>query len=357
MKVGIIGFSEEKYMPYLIPYLKILGNLDIEHDLITWNRKESKKLEERDNIKEISIKIGDNLCSKIIPFLKWKRQIKKIISLYNYDEIIILTTVPAVLLFPLLKKKYKKKFIFDIRDYTFEKYFWYRYIVNNIVNLSKITIISSVGFLNFIEKKNNIYIMHNIPNIDQKPVCLRSEEYPIRISYLGIVDYYDANKKLINALSNNPKYMLLYIGKFYEKKNVKKYCEYKKITNVTFGGEYDERDKMNLYDNCNFINAYYGVTDVSKYLLPNKLYDCLLYKIPLIVANGTFLSSLVRDNNLGIVIDETDDISLKLSDEISKFDYNKFDTSADKVLKDIIIEQKVTFNAIEQFLLKIKEEV
>lgn len=357
MKVGIIGFSEEKYMPYLIPYVRILGKLDIEYDLITWNRKESKNLEERDNVKEISIKIGDSLFSKIIPFLKWKRQIKKIIESNNYDELIVLTTVPAVLLFSLLKNKYKKNFIFDIRDYTFEKHFWYRHVVNNIVNLSKITIISSAGFLNFIEKKNNIYIMHNISNINQKPMCLRSEEYPIRISYLGIVDYYDANKKLINALFNNSEYMLFYIGKFYEKKNIKKYCEDKKITNVTFGGEYDEKEKVNLYDNCNFINAYYGVTDVSKYLLPNKLYDCLLYKIPLIVANGTFLSSLVRDNNLGIVIDESDDILLKLGYEISKFDYNKFDISAYNFLNEIVNEQKETFNIIEQFLLKIKEKV
>jgi putative sugar transferase wciK len=96
---------------------------------------------------------------------------------------------------------YRKRYILDIRDYTYERIPFFKKIENRLIQNSKFTTISSKSFLNFIDNNPKIIVNHNISNIDQaveKPTL--GLEKTVKIGFVGSVRYPDENIKLIEAL-------------------------------------------------------------------------------------------------------------------------------------------------------------
>lgn len=74
-------------------------------------------------------KPGMNKLRKIFPMYKFKMELERIIEKEQYTHLVVLTTVPGVLIWKKLLAGFKNKYILDIRDYSYEKYSWYRKIV------------------------------------------------------------------------------------------------------------------------------------------------------------------------------------------------------------------------------------
>ena len=83
----------------------------------------------------------------------------------SYDFLIICTTIPAILLFDVLVKKYHKRFLLDIRDYTYEGIKLYRYLEKKLISSAGLTAISSKGFFEWLPCVGDNYVLtHNIAN-------------------------------------------------------------------------------------------------------------------------------------------------------------------------------------------------
>lgn len=358
MKVGIIGFLERNMMPFAENYISVLEKHDIEYGCIFWNRNKDSKLEKVGNnyILNMVCRPGNSKLSKIVPMLRFKYAVEKIIQNEKYTHLVILTTQPAVLLNNVLRHKYKNKFIFDYRDYSYERFGFYRKIVNKLIEVSYFTAISSKGFLKYLDNNIKIFPCHNIsidfPNL--KNANGLKQKDVIKIGFVGGVRYFKENTKLIDNFANNNKYILKYIGQPNIDCNLEDYCCHKAINNVYFQGRFENKQKPKIYEDIDIINSIYGNNSLEvTTALPNRLYDALLFKKPIIVSKGTYLSAVVDKYKIGVVVDVVnDDLVNKLEKYICDFKIDDFNKNVDSLLKIITNEQKIYFQKIEEFVLR-----
>lgn len=357
MKIGIITFSDRNNMPYLKYYEDIIKSEKVDYECIFWDRFTNKKTEKINNEYTLHIKClpGANKLGKIIPMLKYKYIVEKIIKKEQYTHLIILTTLPGVLINKVLLNRFKNKYILDIRDYTYEKYEFYKKIADKLVDNSFFTAISSKGFLRFLNDNEKIVPCHNISNIEgYKEDCedLKNKKQ-ITIGFVGGVRYFKENCKLIDTFANNQKYRLLYIGKHNADCDLVGYCKSKNVTNVYFKGEFKNEDKPKLYKDIDLINALYGNDSLEvTTALPNRLYDGILFKKPVIATKGTYLGDVVKANKIGQGLNLDDgNIDLKIEEYISNLDLYEFNINCKKMLDEIKKEQKYFCNRIKEFLI------
>ena len=164
MKILIAGFTKIKYMPYLKFYL---NNIDCENNeihILFWNRdcKEETLDIEKYKYHEFRFYQEDDVKKifKIKSFIKYRNFAKKILMKESFDKIIILHSLPAVLLNDILRIRFKNKYIFDFRDVTYEKFYFFRKIIHILCNNSYATFCSSRGYLKYLPKSNKILISH-----------------------------------------------------------------------------------------------------------------------------------------------------------------------------------------------------
>lgn len=362
MKIGIITFSNRNNMPYLKYYEEILKKEKIPYECVFWDRFTDNNIEKKNNEYTLHIKClpGGNKIGKIIPMFKYKYIVERIIANEKYTHLIVLTTLPAVLLKKSLLKNFKDKYILDIRDYTYEKYSFYKKIVDELVDNSYFTSISSKGFLEFLNANEKIVSCHNISNTEftvNYSKDLKNKKH-ITIGFVGNIRYFKENCKFIDALANSPKYSLIYIGRENIDCNLKDYCKRKNIKNVIFFGEYKNEDKPIIYQNIDLINSVYGDNSLEvSTLLPNRLYDGLLLKKPIIATKGTYLGKLITNRNLGLSINLNNNfVETNIDNYVNKFDSKKFNLSCNEFLEKIKIEQKQYFQKILSFVKEINCE-
>lgn len=361
-KVCIVTYDEYINIPFIKKYEELLYKHNIKYDIILWDRRNlSKKCEKKDNCYIFRTKTGRSRISKIFPFIKWRKYTLKILNKNKYDKIIILTTLPGILLYSFIIKNFRNRFILDIRDFTYENFNGYKKKVDCLVDASYLTLISSKGFLSWLIPNPKIIPNHNISNVEkeEEEVTLKKEKKPITIGFVGGIRFYNENKALIKALGNNRDYILLYVGKVHPGIRLKQFCKKNKIGNVIFMPAYDNEEKPQIYKKIDIINAVYGAeSQITKTALPNKLYDCILFKKPIMVSYGTYLSKIVMKNNLGFSVKlETDDLIDKIAQYIEAFDEDRFKKSCKKVIKIAQYEELKSQKRIEDFLIDVGDKL
>ena len=354
MKVLIVAFHSRSMTPYSKQYEDVINELNIKYDIVFWDRFTNGKLEKNKNEYIIHKKcsLGGGKIKKIFPMIYFRNTVKKIINNNKYDRIIVLNTLPAVLLKKTLIKNFFNNYILDIRDYTYEKYNFYKKIVDDLVENSFYTNISSKGFLVFLKENSKIHIGHNISNNDEMYYSDNiQKKKKINIGFVGVVRYEKENQYLLNAIKNDDRFECIYVGRSYPDCNLEQYCINENIENVSFEGEFNNKDKKNIYKNIDVINAIYGNNSLEvQTALPNKLYDAIIFKKPMIVSKKTYLAKIVEKYKLGIAVDLGEDIKLKLEEYINSFDSNSFDENANRLLKIVNEDQMKIEIKIKEFL-------
>lgn len=355
MKILIVGFHPHGHVPYVANYENAMKKRGIDFDAIYWDRFESRRLEKCDNEYTIHIKcsLGGNRLKKVIPMLKYRNIVKNIIRENSYDKIIVLSTLPAVLLKDVLLKDYKNKYILDIRDYTYEKYLFYKCIVMKLIDSSYFTGISSKGFLRFLDSNDRLIYTHNITNEDAEvedyKVLKLNEK--VNIGFVGGVRYFKENSTLISKLDPNI-FELYYIGYRHADCDLEKYCSENAISNVHFRGKFNNEEKPMIYKDIDIINSLYGDFSLEvTTAIPNRLYDALLYKKPILVSKGTYLADVVVNKGIGLAVDIfNDDINNILIKYIEDLDYDTFLVNINLFMREIKKEQSIYLKKIAEFL-------
>lgn len=356
MKVLIIGFNEVNVMPYINSYVEKAKELHINYDILEWNRQEEGKLTYNPSSKIWTIKIkvgGESKKKKIVAFFKWRKLVKKFLLKNKYDKIIVLTTLPGILLSSLLIKTYKNKYIFDIRDYTYEKWNLYSRIEKKVLESSYCNVISSKGFLKWLPVRKNIMIAHNISNYVRNFEENIRKDKKITIGYLGCISYLEQNIRLVDSLDEN-KYNFLYAGVYPDSYNIRDYCKDNCKNNVEFFGKYDNKEKSLIYKKIDLINAIYGNSSaLVKYALPNKLYDCIQLKIPILATEGTYLGDVVTKYNIGVAVNlKSNDIQTQIEMYLEEFSKEQFELNCNALLKKVQAEQRKYEEMILNFMKK-----
>lgn len=308
MKVGIICFWDRYATPYLSKYEKILNDNGIEYDVILWERSDKLSSQFKDRDIVIHLPTSGNKIDKLKIMLLWKKKVLSILKNNKYSKIIVLSTSPGILLGGYLRRHYRHKYIFDIRDYTYELYRIYYNAEKKVIENSYFTTISSKGFESWLPKYNYV-INHNITHGDLVQYHAKDLKTtrPLNFAFIGNLRLYEGTYNLLLALKNVDWIQQTYVGREICGDNLHTIKEENHINNMMIEGPFLPENKPSVYEKVHFVNSVYGSKDrivkvVVDTAISNKLYDAATFRCPIVASEGTFLADEVMRYGLGFAV-------------------------------------------------------
>lgn len=351
MKIGVVYSNELSLCPYVEKYIEILDKMNLKYDFIVWNRSESKK-EYPSNyfVYQEAQNVYKNKFKKLSSYIRFSKYVNNVILKNNYEKLIMLTTLPAMCCYKLLRKKYKKKYIFDFRDLSYEKSKVFKCFLKNIIYNSYFTCISSPGFKEILPKYNYINA-HNFQYKSLKHNVINNKKNSpiLKLLHIGGTRGEEYNRKLVDVFGNDKRFKVFIIGIGNDTDSFKKYI--KKTDNIILEGRYDNNDKEKYISESDMLLYYYPCSFNNNRALANKYYDGIIYKKPLIGNINTYSGKRLMSKNIGISLDIDDkDCANKIYEYYCNLDLRAFCDYAELELKKVLKEDSLYLEKIEEFL-------
>ena len=351
-KICFVGLSNIQAVPYLYKYINLLK---CEYDIVYWDRKGINENCGAINHYALNytIKANASQIQKAIGYLKFRRFASHILKEKNYDGVILLSGNVAVLLRKILKKKYCKKYLVDIRDYYKESQKWYYNAEKDVIENSAMAVISSKAYKTFLPK-HKYYIVHNSQNITRKQI----EQYRSRnkinsnsivISCIGGMRFFEQYKKVLLYFANDERYQLRFIG--YGSNILKEFCKKNKITNVYLHDRFSPEKTLSFYYDTDIVmNLYGNNTPLLDYLLSNKLYYSAQLGIPILVCPNTYMEEVTVSNGFGFTFDlENESMRDKLYQYYKSIEWDDLYKNCDKFMEIVYEEEKEFYVGLNNF--------
>lgn len=350
LKIGLLLCANLEKAQYLYKYVELLDSMKCDYDVIYWNRNLSNyKIQCRGRFIPFDKKVDSfkPLIWKTTGYIRFIKFLHIIVNKNQYDKLILFTTPTAVSILDLCFGKYKGKYLFDYRDLTKEYFKPYMKLVQKIAYFAEVFVTSSPGYLqNFeLEKIKKWVLCHNTyKDISYKKTFKLSTERPILISYWGAIRQVEYNKKVCELFGNDKRFEFVYHGEG-ACDELSRFCKEKGIENIHFTGRYllDEIKRFAAETDILF-NAY-DTDFVTTPSLAVKIYDSMVYQLPLIVSKDTYMESYLHNyehvfsfslNNKS-VLDELFEWYTNLNtDKIA----HSFETLHAKIIEDEIVFKK-----------------
>jgi succinoglycan biosynthesis protein ExoL len=243
-------------------------------------------------------------------------------------DLVNIHTLDTLFIVSLIRIFVKFRIIYQIRDLHFLQYSdcisckLIRVLERVCLTFVDNLLVSSPGFKRFYEQHYNyngmVTILENIPReeiveLAHDKVTSRNEQKFV-IGYIGIVRYIDSLKALVHAcnLSNN-RDIELYIAGGGDKEFLK---DLNPDISVTCFDAFVYIDSIaKHYSSVDVIYAVYDHLDFNcQVAMPNKFYEAILFKKPIIVSSGTYLAERVEELGIGMVVNIETDFSNIFSD-------------------------------------------
>lgn len=351
MRYLIITYDDYFNIPYICNYEKILKARNRSYDIVLWNR--SGQQVTVPNAYVFQGRDSKHKLGKILPFAQWSSFVRDILKREKYDRLIILTTMPAVLLADILLGEYRGRFWLDIRDFTYENVSFYKRIVHKLVQAAAAVSISSPAFQRFLPQSDRLYLIHNISNQEaaEERCTLDPKASCFCIGFVGGIQFVRQNRQLLSKFANNEKYLLKYVGKPHLGCDLPSFCRENHIRNAAFYPAFQNHEKPEIYRSIQLINCVYGNhNQVVRLLLPNRLYDCVLFKKPILVSKDTYLAEVVAQYGLGLAVDvEQEDVAAMVDAYLAEFDREAFEEGCRRFLERVDRECESYSHALQVF--------
>lgn len=346
MKIALVCPANILYMPYVNNYKEILNINNIDYTIINWDRfgiEEESDFTFRDN--------QDKHQRNYLDYYKYKRFVIQKIKTNNFDKIIVFGIQLSYFLSKYLRKNYKGKYIIDIRDYNkILKIF----NPKRVIEESLFTTISSPAYRNWLPKVDKYVLNHNttINNTENLMAAIEFEkDRETTISYIGSLANLKENIDFIDAIKNDNQFKLVFHGGGGINSAIERYIFENNITNVEVHGRYFREQERKLYSDADFINMIlYNKNINDETCLANRIYNACLYGKPLIAIEGTYLSNIIKEYNLGLVVDSFENISEDILKYIKRFDRGKYMQGRSTFINGVISENNYFYKKLEMFI-------
>lgn len=357
IKIGLVSFIAPYTIPYINIYLDKIKNSGAECDIVFWDRDGNFAQKKNGFVSYIpyskTSRPSDSKIKRYFQYISVIRFIRKQLKNQNYDKVVFLQTHAAVACEGIILKRYKRRYIIDIRDFTLENLSIFRKIEKKVIMNSYCTVISSHGYEAFLPKHDYV-IAHNYTPVDKKIVeeikAKKVTNNCINISFIGYVRFYEMAKKLIKLFANDERFNISYIGT--GALALESFCKENDIRNVTLHDKFQPSETANFYKDCDLINNLYGNHNrYLDYALSNKLYYAAQFEIPILVSEETYSSEIAEKYHLGISWDPDENMAVdKLYRKICNFDRDAMRESAKEFLSLVLDENGVFERKIEDFI-------
>lgn len=334
------------YEPYVYNYIKLANDCSVGYDVICWNRK-GVEVSFPDNyyVYQHPTKDSYRPIKKMLEIAGFSSFVRRMIRGKKYRLVFTFTIADSVFLASYLKREYKGKYVFDIRDYSpIVKSRFFKKSLDSLLCHSAINVISSEGFKSWLPARYNYLICHNTDlgkirqSIDYMDFGKKCND-GLSILTIGAIRDFSANKRLIDAFANNSTFQLNFIGEGNATFALKQYCENKGVRNVSFYGRYKKEDEDGLVKDCSMLNLIMPHNMISDYLMSNRLYLSVRFRKPVIVNDHCFQAEQVKKYDLGKVVPESCRLDEVVEAYWNSIDWTQYNANCMRFLKDISIEQ------------------
>lgn len=252
---------------------------------------------------------GDGF-KNIVPYLAFQFHMRRWLREADFDVVHACDFDTAFFSLDVVRRK-RKKFIFDIFDFLYgdPKNFFQRCVKRAqiyIINKADATIICTEERKLQIKGSNpkELAVIHNTPALAQTSDTdiVIGESEKIKIAYVGILQDYRLLKEVAEAIDESDN-MELHIGGF------GKYNEYflelsQRSANVNFYGCLTYAQTLELERKCDIMLAIYEPSiENHRFAAPNKFYESLMLGKPVVMVQGTGMSQIIEEQDIGVLIE------------------------------------------------------
>lgn len=185
------------------------------------------------------------------------------------------------------------------------------------INKSLITIVTSQGFIDYFKnvKKDRLILIPNKVS-SNCPVYLTEKKQiidpPIKIGFAGVIRF-ESTYHFVKACQNRKDVEIHLFGIYSEgdlwSMQIKEIVE--ASSNMHFYGRFNNpEDLPAIYSKIDIVLCAYTPSPGVNYAEPNKLYEAIYFRKPIIVSEGTFLAKKVEELNIGYAIDSMNEASV-----------------------------------------------
>ncbi len=360
MKVLIFGFTKLRYMPYMSFYINGLKDEGHSLHILSWNRDGLEDERAPNKVVHHSFQriLEDEIpkIKKIAAFISYRKYLIGLLKEEKFDFLISLHTLPGVLIFKRLENQYKNRFILDYRDITYENIKLYEKIIKKLSNAAALTFVSSDMFRKYLPDTPKTLTSHNInPEALQHKAGIRhkrSENGKIRICFWGFIRHEQINLRIIKSLGFDERFELHYYGRQQETaRRLKVFCSENSVKNVFFHGQYSREDILKIAENTDIIHNMYDGGSTEEFALGNKYYEGLLFNLPQICSEGSYMGSLVEKYGVGAALNPYEEgFANKLWEYYNNIDREVFTKACEKRLVEITGEYEKGIQALKAAL-------
>lgn len=218
------------------------------------------------------------------------------------------TALPSLLITKLLRKK----MVYDIFDYYTHSHYvplkleaFIENIEKYVINQADAVIICTESRYKQIEMPpgEKCIVIHNTPDLnltDNIDIC-KSNSNKLKIVYVGLLQPTRLLEEMAKGMDRRNK-IELHIGGIGELEEYF-YGLSKEKDNVFYYGRLPYPKVLKLELECDILFATYDPTIKNhKFSAPNKIYEAMALRKPIIVCNNTGVDEMVRQINMGITI-------------------------------------------------------
>ena len=262
---------------------------------------------------DIKAKTGRGLRNIFQLLLYQTLVFKWLLSNRNKYDVIHVFDFDAGLPVMIVCKFARKKYVYHIADFYVDSRMGIPSLIKNIIKKleflvisnAETTIVCTEDRVKQIEGSNpkKLVVIHNAPSLSPsvRPTNTFSEDKLI-FTYVGSLSERRFVKHAIQIFKNLPEFQLNIAGMG----NLAEYVEEeaKKAKNIKYFGKVDYNTALDMYAHSNVMFAIYDPRVPNhKFSAPNKVYEAMFLGKPIIVAKGTGVDKIVKQNEMGFVID------------------------------------------------------
>lgn len=341
--VGIIAANNVRFSPYIFYYTNLLNQIGVDYEIVVPNR--NPEIEDCVHPKTVYLKWNTKRHS-LLNYISYSREVKKITN-RKYDYLIILTTVNAVFCYPWLRKRYKKRYVVDIRDYTYEKNKIFFELEKRAIKDSKCNVISSKKFRVFLPQGKYL-VCHNINTPNQESTySFEKKKGRIIIGYIGALSYESQCEKIMDLVNKDERFEFHFYGTGVAEKTLKEHAKKYNNPRIKFMGKYENSEKENIIQKVDILfNLYGNGRPLVDYALSNKLYDALYYHKPLLTSPNTYMQEIGGDMAFSLDLNTSFDLD-ELWDWYQELDKKAIDNYAHNLYQIVVQENARTQEKIK----------
>ena len=350
MKVGLLIQNNLWFCPYVKIYTSLFDEWGVNYDLIYWNRdgNHNENTSITYNKPDSHGKLG-----KLLGYWNYCQFLKNTIKEHDYDRLIVFSHQIGIFMADFLKQKYHGRYIFDYRDLSIEQYIFLKKSFIRLLGNSYANVISSPGFKRCLPKHFNYYISHNfisknvIRALSHKPINIPDK--PITVLTIGGIRI-DANPQIIEALGNKADIKLEFVGRGFGSDTLKDIVNKKGFRNISFEGYYDKTDEPGIIEKSSFLNIYYPNWLSHETAMSNRFYNSLIYRRPMIVTKGQIQGDYCEQYNLGLAIDDTENLDSKLKVWLENTNLEEYQDNCIRLLNVFLEDDKQFKSMLHRFV-------